>query len=144
MKSLARNQRATYDYDIKTTFDAGLVLEGREVKSAKLGNMSLTGSYVTVNEFGGKLINCHIGAYNFAPSVGYDPLRPRSILLHKQELNQLLGKEKGTVLIPLEIYSTGRGLVKLKIGLGVARKKLDKRAYIKERDTKKEIRRAIG
>ena len=141
--TLATNNRARYDYDIKETFDAGLVLEGREVKSVKAGNVSLNGSYVTVNTNGAHLLNCHIGPYKYAPSEDYNPTKTRSVLLHKKEINSLLGKEKGLTIIPLEIYATKRGLVKLKLGIGRGRKKLDKREYIKKRDTEREIRRSV-
>ncbi len=142
MKSLAQNKRAKFDYDIKDTFDAGLVLEGREVKSAKEGNISLAGSYVKVSATGASLVNAHIGPYRYAPQEGYEPTQSRKILLNKRELNQLVGKEKGTVIIPLEIFIGPRNLVKLKIGVGRGRKKTDKREYIKERDTKRETRKA--
>jgi len=142
MKVLAKNSRARYDYDIKDTFDAGLVLEGREVKAAKSGNVSLNGSYVTVSQNGATLVNCHIGPYKYAPSEDYDPTQPRKVLLNKAEINSLLGKEKGLTIIPLEIYQGRRGLLKLKIGLGRGRKKRDKRDYIKKRDAQKEIQQA--
>lgn len=141
MKSLASNKRARYDFDIKDTFDAGLVLEGREVKSAKSGNVSLAGSYVKVSATGATLVNAHIGPYKYAPQDGYEPTQSRKILLNKKELNELLGKEKGTIIVPLEIFIGPRNLVKLKIGVGRGRKQQDKREYIKERDTKREARR---
>lgn len=141
--TLATNNRAKYDYDIKDTLDAGLVLEGREVKAVKQGNVSLNGSYVTVHTNGAFLINCHIGPYKYAPNTDYDPTHTRKVLLKKSEIDGLLGKEKGLVIVPLEIYSGRRGLVKLKIGVGRARKKIDKREYIKKRDTEREIRRSI-
>lgn len=142
MKILAKNSRAHYDYDIKDSFDAGLILEGREVKSVKQGNVSLNGSYVTVSAHGATLINAHIGPYKYAPTEGYDPTHPRQLLLKQAEINSLLGKEKGLTIVPLEIYQGKRGLVKLKIGLGRGRKKQDKRAYIKKREVQKEIRQA--
>lgn len=141
--SLATNNRARYDYDIKETFDAGLVLEGREVKSVRGGNVSLNGSYVTVHQEGAYLINCHIGPYKYAPNTDYDPTHTRKILLKKSEIQGLLGKEKGLIIVPLEIYPGRRGLLKLKLGIGRARKKIDKREYIKNRDTEREIRRNI-
>lgn len=139
MKSLAINKRARFDYDIKDTFDAGLVLEGREVKSAKGGNTSLTGSYIKINPRGAILVGAHIGAYQYAPSEDYDPTHDRKILLTKKELNQLIGKDKGSIIVPLELYIGARNLIKLKIGVGFGRKKQDKREYIKTRDAKKEV-----
>jgi len=144
MKILAKNQRAFFDYDLKETFSAGLVLSGPEVKSIKQGNISLTGSYVSVSPLGASLINCHVGPYQYARQFGYNPTQSRKLLLNKHEINQLLGKEKGLVLVPLEIFQGARGLLKLKIGLGRARKKTDKREYIKSRETKKEIKSFLG
>lgn len=143
MASFAKNSRATFDYDIKQTLTAGMVLSGAEVKSVKNGNVSLTGSYVTVSPTSVNLINCHIGPYKYAAQEGYNPTQTRKLLLNKQEMNSLLGKEKGLTIIPLEIFQGPRGLVKIKIGLGKARKKTDKREYIKKRDTEREIRRSI-
>ena len=140
MKTLTENKRARFDYEIKDTFVAGLVLSGAEVKSVKAGNTSLTGSYVTVSMNGASLINCHIGPYKYAPAEGYNPTQSRKLLLKKDELQKLMGKEKGLVLIPLDISVTPRGWVKLRIGIGKARKKADKREYLKKRETKKEIR----
>jgi SsrA-binding protein len=140
MKILADNRKANFDYDIKDTYTAGIILTGPEVKSVKGGNVSLTGSYVAVSNGSVNLINCHIGPYKYAPAEKYDPTRSRKLLLNKREINQLLGKEKGLVIIPLEIFSGSRGLVKIKIGLGKARKKADKREYIKKRESIKEIR----
>ena len=140
MKILADNRRARFDYDIKETLSAGLVLNGAEVKSAKGGNVSLAGAYVTVSPGRATLINCHIGPYKYAPNEKYNPTHSRQLLLNKSEINQLLGKEKGLVIIPLEIFIGNRGLVKIKIGLGKARKKSDKREYIKEREDRKSIK----
>ena len=143
MKTLADNRRARFDYDIKDTFEAGLVLSGPEVKSVKGGNVSLTGAYVSVAANGASLINCHIGPYKYAPNEKYNPTHSRQLLLNKSEINQMLGKEKGLTIIPLEIYLGHRGLVKIRIGLGKARKKTDKREYIKKREAQKEIRSAM-
>lgn len=144
MPTIAKNSRAYYDYDIKNTFDAGLVLTGPEVKSAKSGNVSLAGSYVSVGPKDAHLISAHIGSYKYAPSEGYDPTHSRKLLLNKHEINGLLGKEKGLTIIPLEIYVGRSGRIKLKIGLGRGRKKQDKRAYIKKRDALKEARAATN
>jgi SsrA-binding protein len=143
MKILAENKRAKFDYDIRDTFTAGLILSGPEVKSVKGGNVSLTGSYVTVSAQGAQLINAHIGPYKYAEQTGYNPTQTRKLLLNKHEINQLLGKEKGLVIVPLEIFTGRRGLLKLKIGIGKARKKADKREYIKKREVAKEISESI-
>ena len=141
MKILADNRRANFDYDIKETFVAGLILSGAEVKSVKNGNISLTGAYVTASPNGAALINCHIGPYKYAQSVGYEPTQTRKLLLKQKEISQLLGKEKGLVIVPLEIFQTKQGWIKIKLGIGKARKKRDKRDTIKKREMKKEINR---
>lgn len=140
MKVFADNRRARFDYDIKNTFDAGLVLSGPEVKSVKAGNVSMAGAYVSVMANGATLVNCHIGPYKYAKQDGYLPTQTRKLLLNKDEINQMLGKEKGLAIIPLEIYLGRRGLIKIRIGLGKARKKTDKREYLKNREASKEIR----
>ena len=143
MNTLAENKKAKFDYDIKDTFVAGLILSGAEVKSVKNGNVSLSGSYVTVSSGGAKLLNAHIGPYKYAPAEGYDPTHTRSLLLKQNEISALLGKEKGLVIVPLEIFSTPRGWLKMRLGVGRARKKMDKREYIKKRGIDKEIRSQI-
>lgn len=140
MTLLAKNSKAFYEYDIKDTFEAGLVLSGSEVKSAKSGNVSLQGSYVVIAQGQATLLNCHIGPYKYAPNDSYEPTRTRLLLLHKKEMNELVGKEKGLTIVPLEMYSTGKGLVKLKIGLARGRKKTDKREYLKKREDMREAR----
>ncbi len=139
-KLFAKNSRALYDYDIKDTFDAGLILEGREVKSIKEGNVSLQGSYVSFKDGKAALVGAHIGQYRYAINTTYNPTRTRFLLLTKPELHKLADKEKGITVIPLEIFLGKRNLIKLKIGLARGRKKQDKREHIKKRDTEKEIR----
>lgn len=140
MKSLAFNKRAKFDYDIKDTFDAGLVLDGGEVKSVKEGNTSLAGSYVKVSANSVVLTGAHIGPYKYALQENYNPTRDRKLLLKKAEIDQMIGKEKGLTIVPLEIFVTNRGLVKVKIGIGRGRKKEDKREYIKNRDSDRDAR----
>lgn len=140
MKSLAFNKRAKFDYDIKDTFEAGLVLDGGEVKSVKEGNTSLAGSYVKVSANSAVLTGAHIGPYKYAVQDNYDPTHDRKLLLKKSELEQMIGKEKGLTIVPLEIFVTNRGLVKVKIGIGRGRKKEDKREYIKTRDSERDAR----
>lgn len=142
MKTLALNKRAKFDYDIKQTFDAGLMLTGAEAKSAKNGGVHLTGSYIKTSATEAQLVNAHIAPYKYASQEGYEPTQSRKLLLTKQELAQLESREKGTTIIPLEVFIGNKNLVKIKIGIGRGRRKQDKREYIKERDHKKEIRRA--
>jgi SsrA-binding protein len=140
MKALAINKRAKFDYDINDTIDAGLILSGPEVKAAKEGNVSLAGSYVKVSVKGASLIGAHIGHYKYAKQENYEPTQTRKLLLKQSELNALVGKEKGSIIVPMEMYVANRGLIKMKIGIGFGRKKADKREYIKQRDDKRETR----
>ena len=148
MSVLAYNKRANFDYDIQEIYDAGLVLLGYEVKSIKTGHISLKGSFVTFKKARGKnlpeayLTNAHIPLYKFAGDrPGYDPIRPRKLLLKKQEIKYLMGKkdEQGLTLIPIKIY-TKRSFVKLEFGVGKGRKKYDKREVIKKRELDREVR----
>ncbi len=140
MVQFADNRKARFEYDLKDTLEAGLMLTGAEVKSVKDGNVSLKGSYVTIHTNGAYLLNAHIGPYKYAKNENYDPTRTRKILLKKAEINQLIGKEKGTTIVPLEVYAGKNGKIKVKIGVGRGRKKEDKREYIKNRDAKREAK----
>ena len=117
MKILALNKKAKLDYHILKNYEAGLVLFGPEVKSAKLDQISLKGSYVTLKNSELWLLNCHISPYKKAHQIKYEPTRSRKLLLHRKEIDSLLGKLKqGLTLIPLRVY-TKKGLIKLEIGL---------------------------
>ena len=148
MPTLAVNKRANFDYDISTKYEAGLVLLGHEVKSIKTGRVSLKGSFVTTKrERDGKielyLTNAHVPLYEKASQVeGYEPTRPRKLLVKKRELKHLIGKkqEQGLTLVPIKLY-TKRGLVKLEFGIGRGKKKYDKREDIKKRDIDRQVRR---
>lgn len=144
MKILAQNKRASFDYDIKDTFVAGLILSGAEVKSVKNGNVSLSGAYVTASNDGAQLLNAHIGPYKYARNDGYEPTGTRKLLMKKGEINQLLGKEKGLVIVPLDIFQTKQGWLKIKLGVGRARKKRDKRDVIKKREIEREIKKTLA
>lgn len=145
MKTLAENRRVKFDYEILETFEAGIVLSGQEVKSAKEGHISIKGAYVTINQGEVFLINAQISPYKKAgPLPSYDQKRSRKLLLTKQEIKRLLGKvkEKGLTLVPISIYNK-HGFVKVKIGLGKGKRKVDKREKIKEREASRKIQRAL-
>ncbi len=150
MSALADNKRAHYDYEISDTYEAGLVLFGHEVKSIKTGHVSLKGSYVTLRQAqGGQsknpemyLINAHIPLYKKATTIkDYDPTRARKLLLHKKQIEHLVGKKKeqGLTLVPIKIFVT-RSFVKLEFGIGKGKKKFDKREAIKKREVDRKIR----
>lgn len=148
MPILATNKRAHFDYIIEKKYEAGLILFGYEVKAVKTGHVSLKGSYITLKKQSGRnlpglyLINAHIPRYQYASTVkNYDPTRSRPILLHKKEISHLIGKkqELGLTLVPLKLY-TKHSFIKLEFGLGRGKKKYDKRAAIKKRETERQIR----
>ena len=145
MKVLAENKRARFDYQILETFEAGIVLNGQEVKSIRKGKASLKGAFLVFKGEEPYLINVNIPPYQpkNAPS-DYDPERARKVLLKKREIKYLLGKskEKGLTLIPLRLY-TKAGKIKVEIGIARGKRKPDKREEIKKREIEREIRRAI-
>lgn len=141
MKVVAQNRRAKFDYEITDTVEAGLMLSGQEVKSCRLGQISLAGSYVSF--FGGRplLKQAKISPYKYAGHLpDYDPGHDRELLLKKDQLLKLQSKqeEKGVSLVPLEVRA-GK-FIKLLIGVGKGRKKLDKRRTIREREVSRRIR----
>lgn len=144
MKILAKNKRAFFDYEITEKLEAGLVLSGQEAKSAKTGGLTLHASFARISGEQAELLNAQIKPYKFAgPLPAYDPARTRRLLLHKAEINKLAGRtsEKGMTLLPLEAY-VKKGRVKILLGLGRSKKKIDKRESIKKRETEIKIRRA--
>jgi len=144
-KVLAKNRQAGFNYEIEHRIEAGMVLSGQEVKSAKAGNISLKGAYVTVRDGEVFLVNAHISPYQMAgPLPDYNPTQDRKLLLKRDEIKNLIGKykEQGMGLFPLEMR-TKKGLVKLIVGIGRGKKKYDKRASIKKRDTDRKIKRAL-
>ena len=145
MKILAANKRATFDYELLNKYEAGLVLTGQEVKSAKLGHISLKGAFVSIHNNEAYLTNCHITLYKFAGKLpDYDPIRSRKLLLHKKEIISLIGtvQQKGLTLVPIKVY-TKNNRVKLEFAVGRGKKKFDKREDIKKREVKRETDRIM-
>jgi len=145
MKIIATNKRAKFDYQIQEKFSAGIVLTGAEVKSVKLGHITLKGSFISVKKGEIYLNNAHISAYQFSPQLDYHSTRSRKLLLHKKEISKItnLLKSKGTVAIPLAV-KLDRNLIKLEIGVGRGRKKFSKKELIKKRDQLREAQREIS
>lgn len=139
------NKRAYFDYEILETFEAGLVLLGHEVKSIRVGKVSLAGSYVIVKNDEALLLNADISPYQPGniPS-GYDQHHTRKLLLKKAEIKELVGKthKTGLTIVPLKLYNKKR-TIKLLIGLAKHKKKHDKRESIKKRDVEREIGRTL-
>ena len=143
IKVVCQNRKARYEYFILDQYEAGMVLLGTEVKSLRLGRVNIKDSYATVR--GGEvfLYNMHIGTYPFAAHGNHEPLRPRKLLLHKQEIRRLTGKvkEKGQTLVPLQVYFKD-GKAKVMLALATGKRKYDKRESIRKREEKRELDRA--
>ena len=145
MKVVATNRKAKGNYDILEKIEAGIALLGSEVKSLREGRVSLQDSYATIEDGEVYLQNCHIQPYGSSSHFNHDPLRPKKLLLHKKEIKRLIGKVtlKGLTLIPLRIYFNRRGLAKVELAVAKGRKTIDKRAKLKEKELKREARRAL-
>ena len=143
-KLVASNRRAHHDFDILETHEAGLVLRGTEVKSLRDSRADLKESYARIEGDEAWLLGLHISPYAQGNRANHDPLRPRKLLLHRGEINRLLGKimEKGLTLVPLRLYFK-QGRAKVELGLARGRKTLDKRHVIREREERREVARAL-
>src|SRR5512134_1691424 len=144
-KAVATNRKAYHDYFIEEKFEAGIILQGTEVKSLREGRVNLQDSYASVKDGEVFLYHCHISPYSHGNIANHDPIRVRKLLLHKKEINKLLGKtqQKGLTLIPLRIYFSKRGHAKVELGLAKGKKLYDRRDSIKAREAGREVERAI-
>jgi SsrA-binding protein len=145
IKVVARNRKASHNYHLGETFQAGLVLQGSEIKSIRAARVSLQEGYI--EERGGELwlIGVHIGVYEQASIFGHsDPLRPRKLLLHKREIARVADfiRERGATAVPTMIYLE-RGRAKVEIALATGKKLYDKRESIGKRDAEREMRRVL-
>lgn len=140
MKIITNNKKAYYDYFISDNLEAGISLQGSEVKSIRAGGISLNESYVKIIGDEVYLINCYIKPFEKSSAFVPDSKRMRKLLLKKQEISKLKQKvlEKGLTIVPLKVYLKG-SLVKVEIGIGKGKKLFDKRATLKEKAVKREI-----
>lgn len=141
---MATNRKAYYDYHIQDSIEAGIVLTGTEIKSIRMGRVSLGEAYVRPE--GGELwlFNAHIARYEAGSYMSHEPGRPRKLLLHRKQINSLISKvsEKGLTLLPLKLYIKG-SIAKVEIALARGKKLYDKRESIARRETEREIGRAV-
>ena len=145
IKILTTNRRARFEYEILETRESGIELKGTEVKSIRLGQINLSEGFCRISEdMQAMLQNVHIAPYDFGNRHNHDPLRPRRLLLHREEIYRLYGKirEQGLTLIPLKLYLK-KGRVKLELGLVKGKKLHDKRETIKRRDAQREVERSL-
>jgi SsrA-binding protein len=144
MKVLAKNRRASFDYELTEHFVAGLVLTGDEVKSLKAGFGSLKGSFISLRDNEAYLTAAHVTPYSKASDkAGIDPTRNRKLLLHRKQIDTLIAhKQSGLSVVPTALLLAG-SLIKIEIGVGRGKKHYDKRESIKRRDTDREISRQL-
>jgi SsrA-binding protein len=144
-KIVAVNRRARHEYDILDTVEAGLVLTGTEIKSVRAGRVQLQDAYARIENGEAWLHNVHISPYEQGNRFNVSATRPRKLLLHRREIDRLVGKaqERGLTLIPLSIYLRN-GFAKVELAIGKGRKLYDKREAIAERETRREQERALS
>lgn len=144
-RPVAENRRARFDYEIQETFEAGLALQGTEVKSLREGRSNIAEAYAT--EEGGEiwLVNAYIPEYQQANRFNHETKRPRKLLLHRREMAKLIGavQKEGMTIVPLKIYFNRRGIAKCLIGLARGKKLHDKRETEKKRDWNREKARLL-
>ena len=142
VRLVANNKKAYHDYFIEEKYECGIELFGTEVKSIRMGKVSIKEAYVAVSGGEAWIEGMNISPYEKGNIFNRDPLRPRKLLLHKSEINRLLSKikESGYTIVPLEVY-LNNGLVKVKIALAKGKKLYDKRADIQKKDMKREAER---
>lgn len=144
VKSIAENRKARHDYFIEETYEAGIALQGTEVKSCRLGRVNLRDGYAQIEQGEIFLQNVHISPYEQGNRFNHEPLRKRRLLMHKGEILRLFGqvREKGYTIVPLRLYFK-QGRVKVELGLAKGKKSYDKRDDIAARDVEREMARAI-
>ena len=143
MKIIATNKKAYHNYEILQTYEAGIVLTGDEIKSVRAGQVSLNEAFATVHDNEITLLNCHIAPYSHAYSKADTSRRSRKLLLHRKEINKMIGEvsRKGLTLVPLKMYFNNRGIVKVELGLAQHKKAAGKKRELRERDIKRDAER---
>ena len=138
-KLIANNKKAYFDYFIEDTWEAGIALHGTEVKSVRMGKCSIKEAFIRVEDGEVFVYNMHISPYEKGNIFNKDPLRVKKLLLHRHEVNKILGEvtQKGYTLVPLQVYLKG-SLVKVQVGLGRGKKLYDKRDTIAKKDHRRE------
>ncbi len=145
VKVVATNKKARFEYFIQETFEAGLALKGTEIKSIRLGQISLQEAYVRTDGKQAWLVGAHVAPYEHASAAQHDPSRERKLLLHKREIKNLWDavRIKGMTIVPIKVYLKA-GKAKVEIGIAKGKKQYDKRESIKERDIAREHSRRSG
>lgn len=141
-KLIANNKKVYHEYFLEEIFEAGIALHGTEVKSVRMGKCSIKESFIRIEKGEVYIYGLHISPYEKGNIFNKDPLRPKKLLLHKKEIQKLLGQisQKGYTIVPVEVY-LNKGLVKVQIALAKGKKLYDKRADIAKKDQKREAER---
>jgi len=144
IKSIATNRKASFEYFLLEFFEAGISLQGSEIKSIRAGQVSINEAYVEIREMDAWLMEAHIAPYEQANRFNHDPKRPRRLLLHKKELREMWDavRQKGVTIVPTKLYFK-KGRAKLEIALAKGKKLHDKREAIAERDQAREAAREM-
>jgi SsrA-binding protein len=139
VKVVARNRKANFEYFLLERYEAGIALQGSEIKSVRAGQISLAESYVEVNEREARLIDAHIAPYDPASRFNHDPIRPRRLLLHRREILALWNavRQKGVTIVPVQVYLKD-GRAKVEIAIAKGKKLYDKREQIARRDMERD------
>ena len=142
VKVVATNRKAGFEYYLLDRYEAGLALQGSEIKSIRAGQISLAEAYVSVDENQAWLVNAHIAPYDPASRYNHDPLRPRRLLLHRRQIRELWEaiRQKGMTIVAVKVYLK-EGRAKLEIALAKGKKLYDKRAEMARQDSQREIER---
>ena len=145
-KTVALNRRARHDFTIDETFEAGIVLFGTEIKSIRAGKANLSDAYARVERNEAWLIGAHIAPFEQANRYNHEPKRVRKLLLHRSEIDELMGraKAKGQTIVPLRLYITPKGKAKLELGLGRGKQLHDRRRDIADRDARRDVDREMA
>lgn len=145
MKIISSNKKAYFNYEIQNTFEAGMVLNGDEVKSIRANSINITDAFAVIQKGELQLLNCYIAPYRNAFSKVDYSRRTRTLLMHRREIVKLVGDiaRKGLTLIPTKVYFSDRGYIKIELGLAKHKKMGDKKEVLKEKDLKRETLRDI-
>ncbi len=145
-KTIAQNRRARHEYSIEDSVEAGIVLSGTEIKSIRAGKINLADAFARIERGEAWLVGAHIAPWEGGNRANHEPKRDRKLLLHRGQIDKLLGqtKAKGLTLIPLKIYITARGKAKLELGLGRGKQLYDKRRDLADREMKREVERELA
>jgi len=145
-QTIALNRRARHEFTIDETFEAGLVLSGTEIKSVRAGKVNLADAYARIERDEAWLIGAHIAPFAQGNRWNHEPKRTRKLLLHRSEIDELLGrtKAKGQTIVPLRLYISDRGRAKVELGLARGKQLHDRRRDIAERDARREVARELA